>query len=230
MRRCQLLVLAALSLLLILALPAAAGAITRDQVLTRAKAWVDAGVAYSQVTYTGGYRQDCSGFVSMAWSTGDDLHHLDAAAGRPPDYESRRCCLETSFWTTRARTSMSCCSRGWANAAHTSYDAYEMTPPKAYAPTMDYPYWSWFAYSGYYRPFRYNAIKDGAPAEGSFVQVSGSARDLSNCRWRASVRQHLERVRWGEALCGDQPAAVQRAAAVSCGWDFHLEHLRWSLL
>ena len=68
MRRCRLLVLAALSVVLLLALPAAAGAITRDQALARAKTWVDAGVAYSQVKYTGGYRQDCSGFVSMAWA------------------------------------------------------------------------------------------------------------------------------------------------------------------
>ncbi|MEI6332675.1 MAG: hypothetical protein WCP16_25820 [Pseudanabaena sp. ELA645] len=33
----------------------------------RAKAWVDQRIPYSQVAYFQGYRQDCSGLVSMAW-------------------------------------------------------------------------------------------------------------------------------------------------------------------
>lgn len=45
----------------------AAGAITRDEVLARAKSWVDRKVPYSQRRHFEGYRQDCSGFVSMAW-------------------------------------------------------------------------------------------------------------------------------------------------------------------
>ncbi|MFQ6146953.1 hypothetical protein ACLMNJ_28420, partial [Streptomyces seoulensis] len=44
------------------------GPITRSEVLDRAQSWVDAGVPYSQTDfYTDGYREDCSGFVSMAW-------------------------------------------------------------------------------------------------------------------------------------------------------------------
>lgn len=50
--------------------PASAQAITRTQVLTRAKTWVAKRVPYSQSRYHRGYRQDCSGFVSMSWSLG----------------------------------------------------------------------------------------------------------------------------------------------------------------
>ncbi|WP_329391614.1 hypothetical protein OG625_40395 (plasmid) [Streptomyces sp. NBC_01351] len=55
------------------------GLVTRDQVIARAKHWVDKAVPYSQTSWwkddaTGGrYRQDCSGFVSMAWQLKDSL-------------------------------------------------------------------------------------------------------------------------------------------------------------
>ena len=49
------------------------GPISRSEVLARAQNWVDRGIWYSQSAYTTDvtgtmkYRQDCSGFVSMAW-------------------------------------------------------------------------------------------------------------------------------------------------------------------
>ncbi|MCP2201624.1 hypothetical protein [Lentzea flava] len=50
---------------------AASATLTRSEVLTRARSWVDPNVKYSQLkSYTnqyGTYRTDCSGFVSMAW-------------------------------------------------------------------------------------------------------------------------------------------------------------------
>ena len=39
----------------------------QNRILQRAKAWVDARVPYNQGQYRDGYRQDCSGFISMAW-------------------------------------------------------------------------------------------------------------------------------------------------------------------
>lgn len=47
--------------------PSQASAITQNDVLKRGKSWVDKKVPYSQSRYHNGYRQDCSGFVSMAW-------------------------------------------------------------------------------------------------------------------------------------------------------------------
>jgi hypothetical protein len=47
--------------------------ITPAQVLARAQTWVAANVPYSQSTYIGIYRTDCSGFVSMAWGLSSPL-------------------------------------------------------------------------------------------------------------------------------------------------------------
>ena len=48
-----------------------AQAITQDEILSRADKWVDKEIMYSQSSYYKGYRQDCSGFVSMAWKLGE---------------------------------------------------------------------------------------------------------------------------------------------------------------
>ncbi|WP_327389017.1 RICIN domain-containing protein [Streptomyces sp. NBC_01207] len=70
--------------------------VTREQVIKRAQAWVDAEVPYSANALgspfswwadaaTGGrYRQDCSGFVSMAWQLKSSLstHSLPSVANR----------------------------------------------------------------------------------------------------------------------------------------------------
>jgi hypothetical protein len=45
----------------------------RHAVLVRGLAWVDANVMYSQTHSYKGFRQDCSGFVSMAWGEGSAL-------------------------------------------------------------------------------------------------------------------------------------------------------------
>ncbi|WP_412079463.1 hypothetical protein ACLF6K_38525 (plasmid) [Streptomyces xanthophaeus] len=66
------------------------GPVTREQVIARAEHWVKKEVAYSQARWwkddvTGGsYRQDCSGFVSMAWQLKDSLttQSLPAVANR----------------------------------------------------------------------------------------------------------------------------------------------------
>lgn len=49
------------------AMTAPAHAITRTNVIKRANHWIKHRVKYSQHARFGGYRRDCSGFVSMAW-------------------------------------------------------------------------------------------------------------------------------------------------------------------
>ncbi|MFE5586161.1 hypothetical protein [Kitasatospora sp. NPDC056531] len=55
----------------------AGGTITRSEVLARAQSWVNEGVPYNQQGYktdaNGTYREDCSGYVSMAWHLTDSL-------------------------------------------------------------------------------------------------------------------------------------------------------------
>jgi len=41
----------------------------RADIIKRAQAWVDKKVPYSQTALTDGYRQDCAGYVSMAWAS-----------------------------------------------------------------------------------------------------------------------------------------------------------------
>jgi cell wall-associated NlpC family hydrolase len=45
------------------------GRITRQEMIDRAQDWVNRRIPYSQSATTDGYRQDCSGMVSMAWKS-----------------------------------------------------------------------------------------------------------------------------------------------------------------
>jgi hypothetical protein len=63
----QALTVALATTLMLAATAAPAHAITRTEVLKRAQHWIKRHIMYSQSSYYEGYRQDCSGFVSMAW-------------------------------------------------------------------------------------------------------------------------------------------------------------------
>ncbi|AUY48327.1 hypothetical protein [Streptomyces sp. CB01881] len=76
---------AGLSIATLTAVPAQAassvdGTITRTEVMERAQAWLNQHVPYDQGGYYGGYREDCSGFVSMAWhlSSSENTDSLDS--------------------------------------------------------------------------------------------------------------------------------------------------------
>ncbi len=43
--------------------------ITRSEIMSRAQKWIDEKVPYSTTSYTDGYRQDCSGYVSYCWAS-----------------------------------------------------------------------------------------------------------------------------------------------------------------
>lgn len=71
------------------------GPVTREQIIARARHWVEREVPYSQARWwkdeaTGGsYRQDCSGFVSMAWQLRESLTtaSLPSVASRLPSFD-----------------------------------------------------------------------------------------------------------------------------------------------
>ena len=48
--------------------------IHRSKIIERAQRWVDLKIPYSQSAYFEGYRQDCSGYVSMAWKSSKPGH------------------------------------------------------------------------------------------------------------------------------------------------------------
>ncbi|GHH24113.1 hypothetical protein GCM10018780_74050 [Streptomyces lanatus] len=132
---------------------------TRAEIIKRAKKWVAAKVPYSMSRYwSDGYRQDCSGFVSMAWSlpgnewTGslgqygvriskEDLQPGDILLfHNPADPE---------------KGSHVVIFGGWTDYKHTHYIAYEAAPPHARRKTTPYAYWT---HSDRYVAYRYKGL------------------------------------------------------------------------
>ncbi len=132
--------------------------ITRAQIITRAEKWLTEKVPYSQVEWwtnaNGTYRQDCSGYVSMAWGlnqytdfwTGNlnlVSHTIPAADLLPGDN------LMSNEHTILFA--------GWANTQHTEFDYYEEAHPGTVARyVVDAPL-SAFLDNGFV-PFRYNGV------------------------------------------------------------------------
>ena len=132
--------------------------ITRAQIIARAQLWVQAQVPYSQVEWyknaNGTYRQDCSGFVSMAWDLNQNVdfwtgnlnlvsHTIAAAELLPGDI------LLSDVHTILFA--------GWANTQHTEFDYYEEAHPGTVARyVVDAPL-SAFLDNGF-APFRYDGI------------------------------------------------------------------------
>jgi hypothetical protein len=130
-------------------------AITRDAVLVRAQTWIDSPVPYSQLSSFGGYRTDCSGYVSMCWQTGTSWntrtfykvsHPITLEQLMPGDALLRTGYHIRLFY-------------GWVDAERTRYVAYEQTGPwtmssiKSIADDLAFGY----------IPYRYNAIQDSPP-------------------------------------------------------------------
>ncbi|SDO35270.1 Cell wall-associated hydrolase, NlpC family [Streptomyces sp. cf386] len=132
---------------------------TRAEIIKRAKKWVAAKVPYSMSRYwSDGYRQDCSGFVSMAWKlpgnewTGSlgqygvriaraDLQPGDILLFHNPD-DPQRGSHVVIFG-------------GWTDYRHTHYVAYESTRPHARRLITPYAYWS---HSDRYVAYRYKGL------------------------------------------------------------------------
>ncbi|MFF7162693.1 peptidoglycan-binding protein [Streptomyces sp. NPDC008086] len=143
--------------------PVKTPATTRAEIIKRAKKWVAAKVPYSMYKYwSDGYRQDCSGFVSMAWKLpgnewtgslgqyGVRIAKKDLQPGdillfhNPADPE---------------KGSHVVIFGGWTDHTHTYYVAYESAPPHARRRTTPYAYWS---HSDRYLAYRYKGLKSTA--------------------------------------------------------------------
>lgn len=155
-----------------------APATTRAAIISRAMTWIDAQVPYSMDDYwRDGYRQDCSGFVSMAWNlpgnewtgsldsfgvkiTRDRLQPGDILLFHNPDNPEKG--------------SHVVIFGGWTDYTHTQYVAYEQTPPNARKKSTPYAYWT---NSDHYVPYRYKGITEGAggPLPSTSTRYPGAA-------------------------------------------------------
>ncbi|MFG2805285.1 peptidoglycan-binding protein [Streptomyces sp. DT199] len=134
-------------------------AITRTEIINRAKTWVAAKVPYSMSAYwTDGYRQDCSGYVSMAWKlpgnewTGSLAQYgekISKAELQPGDI------LLFHNASDPEQGSHVTIFGGWTDASHTSYTAYEQTRPHTRRQSTPYAYWN---NSDRYVPYRYKGV------------------------------------------------------------------------
>ncbi|MGW0562622.1 peptidoglycan-binding protein [Streptomyces sp. NPDC003016] len=146
--------------------------ITRAEILERARRWVTAKVPYSMEKYwSDGYRQDCSGYVSMAWNLGSNEW-----TGSLAEYGTRitRDQLEPGdmllFHNPADPTKGSHVTifGGWTDGTRTRYMAYEQTRPHTRHKATPYAYWS---NSSRYIPYRYKGVSAGGgdtPAETAY--------------------------------------------------------------
>ncbi|MGW5131448.1 peptidoglycan-binding protein [Streptomyces sp. NPDC004135] len=148
--------------------PALAGkpsAITRTEIIDRAKTWVAAKVPYSMTAYwSDGYRQDCSGYVSMAWKLpGNEWTGSLAQYAEPISKEELQPGDILLFHNAAdpEKGSHVTLFGGWTDDTHRSYLAYEQTRPHTRRQATPYAYWS---DSDRYVPYRYKGVTPGEPA------------------------------------------------------------------
>ncbi|MEV0980678.1 peptidoglycan-binding protein [Streptomyces sp. NPDC049915] len=152
--------------------------ISRTEIINRAKVWVAAQVPYSMYAYwSDGYRQDCSGFVSMAWhlpgnewtgSLGQFADRITKEELQPGDI------LLFHNTADPEKGSHVVIFGGWTDYTHTYYIAYEQTRPTTRRQATPYPYWS---NASSYLPYRYKGVTDGAA--GAPAGSGGTQKDAA---------------------------------------------------
>jgi hypothetical protein len=137
--------------------------------MNRAGKWVAAAVPYSMSGYwRDGYRQDCSGYVSMAWNLGRNewTGSLDKFGVRISKEELQAGDILLFHNPQNPQHgSHVVIFGGWTDSSHTHYTAYEATRPHARKRVTPYPYWS---HPDRYVPYRYKGlVAGGAGASGA---------------------------------------------------------------
>ncbi|MFD3539678.1 peptidoglycan-binding protein [Streptomyces sp. NPDC058662] len=151
--------------------PAATKRIDRTTIINRAKLWLDAQVPYSMSEYwTDGYRQDCSGYVSMAWNLGTNewTGSLDKFATRI----TKEALLPGDMLLFHNPADPNKGSHvvifgGWVDDTRTHYTAYEQTRPTTRKLATPYAYWT---NTTKYLPYRFNGVTGGVVPEAPGAQ------------------------------------------------------------
>ncbi|MFF9396269.1 peptidoglycan-binding protein [Streptomyces griseoluteus] len=138
-------------------------ATTRTAIINRAKQWVTAQVPYSMTKFwSDGYRQDCSGYVSMAWGllSNEWTGSLAQFAAKITKEELQPGDILLFHNTADPQGgSHVVIFGGWTDYTHTAYTAYEQTSPHTRRQSTPYPYWN---NTTKYVPYRYKGVTAGA--------------------------------------------------------------------
>lgn len=151
---------------------------TRSEIIGRAELWVGAHVPYSMDTYfTDGYRQDCSGFVSMAWNLGRNEWTGGLAAFAVPIGREQLQPGDILLFHNEAdpeKGSHVTLFGGWTDSTQSHYIAYEQARPHARKQATPYAYWS---NSNRYTAYRYKNLRAAAqgPAARPAQRYPGAA-------------------------------------------------------
>ncbi|WP_320782184.1 peptidoglycan-binding protein [Streptomyces sp. CRN 30] len=142
---------------------------TRTEIIERAKKWVAEKVPYSMTAYwSDGYRQDCSGYVSMAW--GLPANEWTGSLGKFSDRITKDELQPGDILLFHNQADPEKGSHvvifgGWTDQTRNAYTAYEQTPPNTRRKDTPYAYWN---NSSKYLPYRYKGVvagvAGGAPA------------------------------------------------------------------
>ncbi|MET9435148.1 peptidoglycan-binding protein [Streptomyces sp. NPDC006551] len=148
---------------------------TRSEIITRAKRWVNAQVPYSMERYwSDGYRQDCSGYISMAWNlranewTGS-LDRFGERIGRTELQPGDILLFHNPANPTKG--SHVTIFGGWTDYTHASYIAYEQTKPHTRKQATPMAYWN---NSDRYVAYRYRGVISGGSGTGTAGGGSGA--------------------------------------------------------
>ncbi|MFI5631227.1 peptidoglycan-binding protein [Streptomyces sp. NPDC051664] len=141
---------------------------TRTDIINRAKKWVSEQVPYGMAKYwSDGYRQDCSGYVSMAWKLkGNEWTGSLAKFGTKIAREELKPGDILLFHNKANPTNGSHVTifGGWTDYTHSHYSAYEQTPSHTRKQTTPMAYWT---HSGSYVPYRYKGLSTGTTSSSS---------------------------------------------------------------
>ena len=146
----------------------------KNWITNNADTWLNPPVYYSQSDYHNGYRQDCSGYVSMAWQLG-----TSAVTWTIPNYAHQidKSQLQSGDVLLNVDEHVLIFD-AWTDGSQTYYYAYEQTPPQTIYHSVQYPYWSGY---GTYVPYRLNGMQaDGTlavPAPFNATATAAAAGD-----------------------------------------------------
>ncbi|WP_380608155.1 NlpC/P60 family protein [Streptantibioticus rubrisoli] len=146
--------------------------ISRSVVMARAQSWIAEGVPYNRNAYNsdsnGTYRQDCSGFVSMAWSLpSSQANNYGETTGTLTNFATELNSLDDlqpGDMLDNISTHV-VLFKGWADANRTTAMILEEAHSGTTAREDDHFYTRNYLSTHRYRPYRYNRIQDAAPPD-----------------------------------------------------------------